>query len=757
MIPQTRLMPGFPKFRSPDNHWVESGANDNLLFELLGNSLLLAEDWERLSTQEQERLRQIENRNELLSELVRLGLLTPYQASRISSGNLFGLVLGNFRVLERLGAGGMAIVYKAEHIEMRHLVAIKVLQLTPGDDPRLESRFSSEMRIVARLRHPNIVAAMDAGRVYPPDPDHPVLWYLVMEYVPGENLEEHVRARGPLPVPRACNLIHQVACALSETHKLHLVHRDIKPSNILVTPEEQAKLLDFGLSRHVPSRVTQPGTVLGTLDYMAPEQARDASQVDIRADIYGLGGTLFWTLTGRLPFPADCSDMELLARRLTQQPPSIRSVIPDLPIELDALVRRMMALRPEDRPSTPQEVMQALVSFLRTDSSPEVIAHSVSRPAQGSNQSLVVGARPRRLLVVDDEAGIRQFCRHVMRFDRIECTEASDGQQALQRLAEQPVDLMLVDINMPILSGVELLRTVRANPPCSNLKIIMFSGQATSDEMAEMLLAGADDYLTKPFSVPQLRCRVQAALRLKEAQDRSEQLKQHLLSLNAELENHLSNRTGDLMQMRSALVLSLARLVQMRESDTTRHFDRMSCYCRILAEHAAQERRFANTIDNNYVEMLSCCAPLHDIGKVGLPDHILLKPGKLTSEERLLMQTHTTLPAAMLAELAETYTAARAFLLMASDIIRHHHERYDGSGYPDRLSGESIPLAARIVAIADVYDALRSRRSWKPPLSHLAAVQVMTEASAGHFDPSLLQVFRNCASELEQVFKELPG
>src|SRR3954468_6526334 len=283
--------------------WIETVTSEQLLYELLGSSLVLAEDWDRLNPGERARLLARDDPERMLQDLVELGLLTAYQSARIATGNTFGLVLGNFRILERLGVGGMAVVYKAEHIEMRHPVAIKVLQMSRGDDPRLEVRFSAEMRAIPRLRHHNIVSAMDAGRAFSPDPDGPVLWYLVMEYVPGEDVDAYVRGRGALPVPQACNLIHQIACALAETSKLNLVHRDIKPSNILVTPEEQAKLLDFGLSRHVPTKLTQPGTVLGTIDFMAPEQARDASTVDVRADLYSLGGTLFWCLTGQLPFP----------------------------------------------------------------------------------------------------------------------------------------------------------------------------------------------------------------------------------------------------------------------------------------------------------------------------------------------------------------------------------------------------------------------------------------------------------------------
>ncbi len=453
----TRKLSVLDRFRATQEMWTNS-QSESLVYDLLGSSLILAEDWERLSPSERERLLHMPDRDRTIGEMVEYGLLTPFQAARLSTGNTFGLVLGNFRILERLGAGGMAVVYKAEHIEMRHTVAIKVLHLSRGDDPRLETRFSAEMRAIARLRHPNIVAAMDAGRAYSPDPDGPVLWYLVMEFVPGENLDDYVRSRGPLPPAQACNLIHQIASALSETNRFSLVHRDIKPSNILVTPEEQAKLLDFGLSRHVPTKLTQSGTVLGTIDFMAPEQARDASTVDIRADIYGLGGTLYWCLTGQLPFPMHGTDMEVLIRRLTQKPPSLRSVMPDLPAKLDAVVMRMMALDVEDRFATPREVMQALLPFLRPESSLQLLTNRscCSRSAFQPAGERVAGARVPRVLIVDDEPSIRMLCSEVLKGSAI-CEEVEHGAAALEAISVNPPDLMLVDVKMPVMSGPELL------------------------------------------------------------------------------------------------------------------------------------------------------------------------------------------------------------------------------------------------------------------------------------------------------------
>ena len=300
------------------------------LEHLLNQSIVLPEEWQALEASVRNTIQKCDDRDEVLEQLTRHGLLTEYQAARISAGTYHGLVLGTYRVLDRIGAGGMAVVFKAEHIDMRHLVAIKVLPLTAGQDSRMQSRFMSEMRAVARLHHPNIVGAIDAGRFTSSDPDQPVLQYLVMEYVPGLNLEDQINNSGPLK-PYLCNFVHQIACALAETHKFQLVHRDVKPSNIIVTPEDQAKLLDFGLARRFDARMTQAGTILGTIDFMAPEQARDASKADIRADIYGLGGTLFWCLTGQLPFPHDESLSGSVLRRMDQPPPSLRMLCPELP------------------------------------------------------------------------------------------------------------------------------------------------------------------------------------------------------------------------------------------------------------------------------------------------------------------------------------------------------------------------------------------------------------------------------------------
>ena len=250
---------------------------------------------------------------------------------------------------------------------------------------------------------------------------------------------------------------------------------------------------------------------------------------------------------------------------------------------------------------------------------------------------------------------------------------------------------------------------------------------------------------TKPFSLTQLTARIKAALNLKTAQDRSDLLTHLLLTMNHELDQSLHARNSDLVEARNALVLALAELVAYRDVESGSHLMRLQHYSRFLAEQAAQCPGLAGQIDTNFIQLLACCAPLHDIGKVGLPDYILLKPGKLAPDERIIMQTHTTIGAAVLQKVARQHGFAATFLQMAIDIARHHHERYDGTGYPDRLAGSAIPLAARIVAVGDVYDALRSRRVYKPALSHQEAMSVMTQSCNGQFDPILFQIFQQNA------------
>jgi len=733
-----------------------------LLGELISHSLVLSEDWEAQPEEVQARIKACLDRESLLQRLVEARLLTEYQAERIRNGKMHGLVLGNYRVLEKLGSGGMGVVFRGEHIRMRRQVALKVMPtFTNGDDAeRALTRFYAEVRAVAQLQHPNVVQALDAGEVPSPDGDTAVLHYYVMEYVEGVDLEEHVRRNGPLPVSQACDLIYQVASALAEAHARHLIHRDIKPANILLTPEQQVKLLDFGLVRHFRHRMTEPGTVLGTLDYISPEQASDASTVDGRTDIFGLGGTLYYLLTGQPPFEPKTDLLKELASRQEQPPPSARIWNPDVPEELDRVLATMMAVRKEERYATAQDLMRAMIPFLSAGARDRALRPLLAeRPAATPAKNGVAAALPAehgRALIVDDDPAIRQLCRYALEKVGISCDEAPDGWQALARLTTPDHDLVLLDWGLPDLSGGEVCRRIRQARPSSDLKIVLVSGGVPADALAEQLFFGADDCLSKPFNVSTLVVRSQALLQLKRTQEQCERLSNHLRGVNTELEQRLNSSQVQLTASRRAVAAMFARLAGLRDVTSPGHIIRMQRYVQRLAEEAMALPAFAGERDPSWIHELECAAPLHDLGRIALPDALLAKEGRLEPHERIIMQTHTVIGADILLEAFKAHGDAVAYLKTAAEIARHHHERWDGTGYPDGLAGDRIPLSARIVTVADVYDVLRSRRSWKPALSHAAAWQTIFEASPGQFDPHLLQALRRCAADFERIYRDIP-
>jgi response regulator RpfG family c-di-GMP phosphodiesterase/tRNA A-37 threonylcarbamoyl transferase component Bud32 len=722
---------------------LPSSPAESLLRELILSAVILPEEWESLPEARRQELIRYHEFTPLLVELTAHGLITDYQAVHLAEGgDAHGLVLGNYCIRERLGAGATGTVYLAEQLQLRRRVAIKIVRNSYLPDAESQQRFASRLRAVVKLEHPNIVTVLDAGRCPVAEPGQSPCHFLVMEYVPGQDLEELITTRGSLSVPEACDVAYQLANALTEAHKHDVVHGDIKPSNVRLTNWGQVKLLDFGLGSNKPRYFTEPARAWSRIGFTAPELTEGADTADIRADIYAVGATLFWCLAGTAPIPA------------ADGAPSVRSECPEAPAELDDVVRRMLAVLPAERPATPQAVMQALAPFLPAERCVHNLQLDTPPQQQPAPVSSSVG-KFHQLLIVDDDPMIRGLCKAALPSDEFQCDEAPNGARALEILRQKNYDLVLLDVDMPEMMGQEVCRRLRKNPPCPHLKILMFSGLTSADELAHIMLAGADDFLNKPLSIIQLLARIKAALRLKDAQDRSDMLMRHVLAANHALEQDLTAHTIELVHARDALVLALAELVSYRDMETGGHLMRMQRYCQTLAREAAQSPGYGNLINSDFVDMLECCAPLHDIGKAGLPDHILRKPGKLTVDEFALMRTHTTIGADTLTKVAQRHRFAQAFLQMGIDIARHHHERYDGKGYPDGLAGDSIPLAARLVTLADVYDALRSRRVYKPALAHSVVMSMMTEEFPGHFDPALFEAFQRCGAAFERIFHEM--
>jgi serine/threonine-protein kinase len=314
------------------------------------------------------------NRGRVIArELVTRGLLTKFQAEMLLAGRTSGFQLGQYRILDQLGQGGMGRVFKAIHVTMNRIVALKVVtsQLVKTEQGR--QLFMREVRAAARLMHPNIVTAYDANQI---GDRH----YMVMEFVDGPNLEQLVREKGPLPVGQACDFIRQAASGLQFALENHMVHRDIKPANLLVQraggsardTQCVVKILDFGLARlHQRNPNDEPGpntiltkenTVMGTPDYVSPEQARDLHSVDIRSDLYSLGCTFYYLLTGQVPFPGG-STLEKLVRHGTEEVKPITELRADVPQAVSAMARRLMAKQPAERFQTPAELAAALAPY----------------------------------------------------------------------------------------------------------------------------------------------------------------------------------------------------------------------------------------------------------------------------------------------------------------------------------------------------------------------------------------------------------
>jgi serine/threonine-protein kinase len=296
-------------------------------------------------------------------ELLMRGLLTPYQINQLFLGNGRDLVLGSYILLERLGEGGMGQVFKARNQRLGRIVALKVIRKEKLADTEAVQRFRREMQAVAQLAHPNMVAALDA------DAAEDAL-FLAMEYVEGVDLGRLVKERGPLPPRQACEYIRQAALGLQHAHERGLVHRDVKPSNLLLTkasglqPAGVIKILDLGLARlqdpdNEGSAITQMGAIVGTPDYISPEQARDSRIADIRSDLYSLGCTFYYLLAGQTPFPGDTGTEKLL-HHCFDEPKPIEQLRPEVPPRVCAVVRRLMAKKPEERYQTPAKLVVAL-------------------------------------------------------------------------------------------------------------------------------------------------------------------------------------------------------------------------------------------------------------------------------------------------------------------------------------------------------------------------------------------------------------
>ena len=348
------------------------------------------------------------------------------------------------------------------------------------------------------------------------------------------------------------------------------------------------------------------------------------------------------------------------------------------------------------------------------------------------------------VLVVDDTPDNLALMSDLLK-DEYKVKVANNGERALSiAQSDSPPDLILLDIMMPGMDGYEVCRQLKAHSLTQDIPVIFLTAKAEVEDERMGLELGAVDYLTKPISPPIALARVKNHLLLKSSAD-------FLRDKSVFLEKEVALRTQEVMAVQDVTILTMASLAETRDSETGNHIRRTQFYVKALADKLKTNPRFSAILTESYIDILFKSAPLHDIGKVGIPDRILLKPGRFEPHEFEIMKTHTTLGRDAIEHAERTLGTPVPFLSMAKEIAYSHQEKWDGSGYPQGLSGEDIPLCARLMAVADVYDALISRRVYKDGMPHEKAVQIMIDGRGSHFDPDLIDAFIELQDEFRAI------
>lgn len=337
------------------------------------------------------------------------------------------------------------------------------------------------------------------------------------------------------------------------------------------------------------------------------------------------------------------------------------------------------------------------------------------------------------VLVVDDNPDNITLINGLLR-QMYQIKVATSGAKAVEMIKKNPPDIVLLDVVMPEMDGYEVCRILKNDADSWDIPIIFLTAQIDVQAESRGFELGAADYIAKPVSPPILLSRVKTHLELKRARD-------FLKSQNQYLEKEVTRRIGEVAQIQEVSIMAMAALAETRDSETGFHLQRTKLYVSELCEELASRPGYEKKLSREIIDTIVASAPLHDIGKVGIPDTVLLKPGKLTKEEFEIMKTHATLGREAIIKAELIIEQKETFLKYPKEIVSSHHEKWDGSGYPVGLSGENIPLSARIVALADAYDAITSERIYKRASTHQEAVAIITTESGRHFDPAVVDAF----------------
>lgn len=355
-----------------------------------------------------------------------------------------------------------------------------------------------------------------------------------------------------------------------------------------------------------------------------------------------------------------------------------------------------------------------------------------------------IGERKATILVVDDTPENLQLINALLR-EKYKLRLANDGALALELVHQEPQpDLILLDINMPGLDGYEVCRRLKTDHKVRSIPVIFLTALDSDTDQEKGFQLGCVDYITKPVSPPLLLARVATHVTLKNATDLLSDQNEYLLK-------EVSRRTNQVEKVQDVTIMAMASLAETRDNDTGMHIRRTQNYVKALADELHRDSPYANYFNAGVINALYKSAPLHDIGKVGIPDDILLKPGRLSVDEFEIMKRHTILGARIIESAESLLDESSSFLRFAREIAHSHHENWDGSGYPDGLAGDAIPLSARLMALADVYDALISRRCYKLPFDHQEAASFIQAQTGLKFDPIIVMAFQQISEQFSAI------
>lgn len=351
------------------------------------------------------------------------------------------------------------------------------------------------------------------------------------------------------------------------------------------------------------------------------------------------------------------------------------------------------------------------------------------------------------ILIVDDTLENLQVLSGMLRDSGYKARPVPSGHLAIQAAMAEPPDLILLDIMMPEMNGYEVCEKLKSTPELQEIPVIFMSALTETLDKVKAFKAGGVDYITKPFQYEEVKARVETHLSI-------HSMRRDLEKYNKYLEQVVQEKVKEITEHQMATIFALAKLAESRDDDTGKHLERVQSLCELLAKCLKEDSIYSQGISDSFIKNIYYASPLHDIGKVGIPDSVLLKPGKLTPEEFVIMKTHAAIGANTL-EAVKGRFPNNSFIETGIEIAHYHHENWNGTGYPSGLSGTAIPLSARIMKLTDVYDALRSKRVYKPALPHEEAKKIILQGEGTQFDPEIIRVFSTHDKLFEQAFNNM--